>query len=331
MILADKIMNERKKTGMSQEELAEKLSVSRQSVSKWEGAQAVPDLQRIIQMAEIFGVTTDYLLRDEIQEIAVVEEALPERTGAAVRKVSLEEANQYLQIRKKNIPLVTTGVSLCILSPAFMITLLGLAEKENAIWGETVAVAVGLPILLVLVMISVALFLYAGAKEKAFEYLEKEEIETEYGVTGMVKEARNATEPKRLALLISGVGLCIVSAIPLLITSLLECSDAIILMMVAVLLGIIAIAVNLIVRSSMIEESWQRLLQEGDYTVKEKGNAPLFNSVAQIYWTIVTAIYIGVSFLTGLWGISWVIWPIAAMIYGVIVVILRAVVTGSKK
>ena len=61
MILADKIMNERKKNGWSQEELAEKLSVSRQSVSKWEGAQAVPDLQKIIAMSEVFGVSIDYL------------------------------------------------------------------------------------------------------------------------------------------------------------------------------------------------------------------------------------------------------------------------------
>ena len=64
MILADKIMNERKKNGWSQEELAEQLNVSRQSVSKWEGAQAIPDLQKIIAMAELFGVSTDYLLKD---------------------------------------------------------------------------------------------------------------------------------------------------------------------------------------------------------------------------------------------------------------------------
>ena len=63
MILADKIMNERKKNGWSQEELAEQLNVSRQSVSKWEGAQAIPDLQKIIAMAELFGVSTDYLLK----------------------------------------------------------------------------------------------------------------------------------------------------------------------------------------------------------------------------------------------------------------------------
>ena len=68
MILAEKISEERKKNGWSQEELAEKLSVSRQSVSKWESGQSVPDLNRILEMARIFGVTTDYLLKDEIEE-----------------------------------------------------------------------------------------------------------------------------------------------------------------------------------------------------------------------------------------------------------------------
>ena len=61
MILADKIIELRKKNGWSQEELAEKLHVSRQAVSKWEGAQSVPDLNKIISMADIFGVSTDYL------------------------------------------------------------------------------------------------------------------------------------------------------------------------------------------------------------------------------------------------------------------------------
>ena len=67
MILADKIMEERKKNGWSQEELADKLSVSRQAVSKWESSQSVPDLQRVIQLAEIFNVSTDYLLKDEVE------------------------------------------------------------------------------------------------------------------------------------------------------------------------------------------------------------------------------------------------------------------------
>lgn len=68
MIFADKLITLRKKAGWSQEELAEKLNVTRQSVSKWEGAQSVPDIDKILQLSRLFGVTTDYLLKDDAAE-----------------------------------------------------------------------------------------------------------------------------------------------------------------------------------------------------------------------------------------------------------------------
>ena len=68
MIFADKLIRLRKKNGWSQEELAEKLNVSRQAVSKWEGAQTVPELEKLLQMSALFGVTTDYLLKDELEQ-----------------------------------------------------------------------------------------------------------------------------------------------------------------------------------------------------------------------------------------------------------------------
>ena len=66
MILAEKITMLRKKNGWSQEDLAMKLDISRQSVSKWESTASIPDLDKLIKLSEIFGVSTDYLLKDEI-------------------------------------------------------------------------------------------------------------------------------------------------------------------------------------------------------------------------------------------------------------------------
>ena len=99
MILADKIVENRKKNGWSQEELAEKLGVSRQSVSKWESAQAVPDLKKILQLSELFGVTTDYLVKDELeeapaQEVAPVDNGIEETT----RTVTMEEAASFFEV-----------------------------------------------------------------------------------------------------------------------------------------------------------------------------------------------------------------------------------------
>lgn len=63
MNLSQRIQALRKAGGMSQEEMADRLGVSRQAVSKWESEQSVPDLDRVVQMCELFGVTSDYLLR----------------------------------------------------------------------------------------------------------------------------------------------------------------------------------------------------------------------------------------------------------------------------
>ena len=66
MIFADKLIRLRKKAGLSQEDLAEKLQVSRQAVSKWESAQTLPELEKLLQLSALFGVSTDYLLKDEM-------------------------------------------------------------------------------------------------------------------------------------------------------------------------------------------------------------------------------------------------------------------------
>lgn len=98
MILADKIIRLRKKNGWSQEELADKMNVSRQAVSKWEGAQTIPDLEKILQLGVLFGVTTDYLLKDEIED---EEFANDNSSDTSVKKITIEEANSYLEQRKR--------------------------------------------------------------------------------------------------------------------------------------------------------------------------------------------------------------------------------------
>ena len=100
MILADKITALRKKAGWSQEELAEQLGVTRQSVSKWEGAQSVPDMDKVVQMSRLFGVTTDFLLKDELSE----EEPAPEGCDSPLRRVTMAEASEYLACAAKAKP-----------------------------------------------------------------------------------------------------------------------------------------------------------------------------------------------------------------------------------
>ena len=191
MILADKIIEERKRIGLSQEELAEKLNVSRQSVSKWEGAQSIPDINRIIMLAEIFGVTTDYLLKDDAVRDAgdSVKESAEHPRNA--RKLSLEEASEFLRLRKSYAPKFALGVMLCIWSPIAIILLGGLYEEKTINISENAVGGIGVSVLILMIAAAVALFINSSSKLDKFKFLENEEIETAYGVDGMVKEKKD--------------------------------------------------------------------------------------------------------------------------------------------
>lgn len=326
MILADKIINERKKNGWSQEELAEKLSVSRQSVSKWEGAQAVPDLQKIIAMADIFGVSTDYLLKDEMELDSIpmtTPTTVDSTSDSSIRRVSLEEANEFVDLSRKNAPKIANGVSLCILSPVVLILLAGLSDNPAIGLSANVASAIGLIVLLALVAFAVYIFILFGSYTKKFEYIEKEQIETAYGVTGMAQERKKAMEGRRTSHIAIGVILCICCSLPLLVTSCLELDDFIIISMVCVLLIIVSIAVNLFVRVGIEWESYNKLLQEGDYRIRNKKSNKLVEGVSGIYWSITLAIYLGWSFVTMQWEFTWIVWPVAAVLFGAISCITR--------
>ena len=327
MIFADKLIEERKRNGWSQEELADKLQVSRQSVSKWESAQSIPDINRILQLADLFGVSTDYLLKDtqtrpgENGEIVESVEGLMD-----VRKVSMEEANQYLSFQEKFASLVAMAVSLCVLSPVVLIILAGFSEDGVFGVSENLAAGVGVITLLLMVAVAVYIFIRYGMAEQKYDYLEKSAIDTEYGVAGMVREKKNAYQEVYSKGIAIGVIMCVLSVIPLLISAFVSAPDYIVCSMVGVLLTIIAIAVHIFVRVGMIQGSFDRLLEEGDYSVAKKKKSPVIEGVATIFWLLATAIYLGFSFATERWEITWIVWPIAGVLFGVVITITKMII-----
>ena len=97
MILAEKIIKLRKQNGWSQEDLAMHMGVSRQSVSKWESMTSIPDLDKIVKLSNLFGVSTDYLLKDDMEEEHVPELTIdPVAEEFTKRKITLDEANEYM-------------------------------------------------------------------------------------------------------------------------------------------------------------------------------------------------------------------------------------------
>jgi len=313
MILADKIIMLRKKCGWSQEELAEKLNVSRQSVSKWEGAQSVPDLDKILQMSKIFGVTTDYLLKDEIEdnEMLVDEEHEEKDT----RWVTVEEARAFIEVKEKTADKVAMGVSLCIVSPVIMFMLIALSESNRITMSENTASAIGIISVIMIVTAAVALFVASAMKTGAYEYLEKEFIETAYGVNGMVRQKKADYADTYNLYNVIGVCSCILAAVPLIGISIFTEDGAMVLAGLSLTLIIVSVGVNFLIRSGIRWASYQKLLQEGDYAVKTKKENKIAEPLDICYWLVIAGIYLGYSFVTMTWERSWIIWPVAAVFF----------------
>ncbi len=92
MNLSEKIVKLRKMNGWSQEELADKLNVSRQAISRWEGGTAQPDATNILSLSKLFGVSTDYLLNDEYEsdrDIPIVQAINKEKEDLVLKKKQL--------------------------------------------------------------------------------------------------------------------------------------------------------------------------------------------------------------------------------------------------
>ena len=327
MILADKIIDLRKKNGWSQEELAEMLGVSRQSVSKWEGAQSVPDMARIVRMSEIFGVTTDYLLKDDAEPVALAE---PDAISAA-RTVGMEEANAFLGAKETNSRHIALGVLLCILSPIALILLGGAQDLGLIPLTDVQAGGIGLVTLILMVGAAVALFVTSGLRTAPYEYLEKEPIDTLYGVDGMVRERRDRFQRTFNSQLTLGIVLCVVGVLPLFLAMIFcrEGSFALVAS-IGVMLALIAFGVMLIVRVSVIWGSYQMLLQEGDYSREAKEDLKRHGNLSGIYWGLVTAGYLAWSFITMRWDRTWIVWPIAAVAYAAIFSIVKALTKKDR-
>lgn len=308
MNFSEKLIALRKGRGWSQEDLAEQLDISRQSVSKWESSASLPDLDKIIHLSDIFGVTTDYLLRDEqLPESApVIKDEQP-----ALRRMDDDEVFTYLALVENEAPRFAFATMLCVLSPIPLIATSALSEMLPAVNVEPL-MFITLAILLLMVAFAVRMFIAGGIKLSPYDYLEQEPLHIS-AAAKLETQARQAAQQEDFTSgVVRGVTLCIISAVPLLLVAGFGLSGSTVIFTVCLLLALVAIAVRIFVRVGLVRESYSKILQTGDYTTEAKKHAP----IASIYWCGVTAVYLAVSFITVAWHRTWIIWPVAGVLFG---------------
>jgi len=347
-MLADKISTLRKKHGLSQEAFAEQLDVSRQAVSKWESGSTFPEIDKIVRMSEMFGVTTDYLLKDAPNEHSEIPEEKgtvcdddpviigsdtcedscenePKESGHT-RRVTVGELSDYISGVRKNAFVLALSVLLCIVSPALLIFLLGASEYPGIAGfaiSQEMAVAFGVALLLLVVAVATAGFILVGLSDKKLEAVEAMSLGGENDDTFAMLSAESARCERPFAVcLVIGIVLCILSPLPLIFFSVAKFSGFHVLCSVAALLAIVAVGVFLIVCVCTVKERYDEFLNgrkaEETTSRTKTRKAKMFDAIEDVYWIGVTAAYLVWSFASMKWHITWIIWVIAALAWAAI-------------
>lgn len=354
MQLAEKIYERRKQLGLSQEQFAEKLCISRQAVSKWESGQSMPDLDKIIAMSDLFGVSTDYLLKDASQEDGIQnhEEAKiqeeevvsndqtvwkeaqkngqegtvePPKTSMG-RLLDREETERFMQVRKKAANGIAFGVLLCIISAAVVV--LGDVLSPETDGGVYVI------FMFVLVMVAVGLFIYHGMALGRVHQRLGLQVRLPENLLREIEEKDTSFHDKFVLYIVAGVMLCIGGVIPPMMVGVIVAESERNGDIGAIaLLCMVAVAVFLFVRAGITKSTYDILLgrQKTPAMEEKEKKETLMGAVMGFYWCIVTAIYLLISFLSRQWGYTWIIWPVAGVLSGAIGIVVNYVTKNRKQ
>lgn len=316
MIFADKLIKLRRQRGWSQEELAEIMNVTRQSVSKWESMQSLPDLDRILQLSNLFGVSTDYLLKDEIEE-AQEEVQIHEEKENESHYVTAQEAEDFINVKRKIATPLSIGVFLCIVSPICLLMLAVFSDNNiKSYFSENTAVGVGIIVLLAFVAVAVGIFIFCGSKTSQYQYMEKEILNVDSNAVKKVRSEKDRFSKVYTANTIAGVIFCVLGVVPLLAGAIINGdNDIVVMTCLCISIFIVAVGVMLLTRVNTINNAFNMLLQEGDFSKDKKRRNPLVSVVCVTYWLSAVAIFLLWSFLTDKWDLSWIVWPVAGVLF----------------
>lgn len=260
---------------------------------------------------------------DELGDTLGIKQAIENKTDIPL--VSYEEARNYIEDSRAIAPKTAFGVLLCIMSPNILFLLLGLSTLKIVNIKEELLVATGLIVLICLVAKGVSYFIRFSSQLERYEYLEKNQFELDYRTEQMVRGIQSEHELVYKSTVSNSVVLYILSALPVIITPLVFEAEGLIILSLIITITIVAASTYNIISKGGVNEACNVLLQEGEYSVKIKSNKTL-QIVTRVYWFVIVAIYLGYSFITNNWAMSWIIWPVAGVLFGAV----RAIIDGRS-
>lgn len=241
------------------------------------------------------------------------------------RYVDREEAEAFIEMSRRTSIWVSFGVMLCILSPCALIYIGTLQDYSKNGISDGMIVLFGLIPLLLLVAIAVVMFCWNGMKMEKYEYMKKENFQMDAAFKEVLKQRQEQEKPKATLKLIIGILLCIFSVMPLLVVGAMFDDDLYAVYALIFLLVMVSVSIWFFIAGGSTVNSLKILLQEEEFSKEGKKSQKLMDVIGGIYWPVATVIYLGWSFWTMDWGFTWIVWPIAGILYGVIASICNIV------
>ena len=326
MSFGENIVYYRKQSGITQEELAERLYVSRQTVSRWENSSAFPDVEMLIRLCDIFNCDMDTLVRGDA-----------EKKNSEKLKFSTTESEIDIAKYDKHMNLFALLISLGVWLIIFAVSLTVFTSGFNG--GELISVIV----LFALLSISVADFIFCGINHTNF-------MRENPRMPSYPEEKIKAFLKKMPWFIITATVLIFIGVILLIIMNYDENSIPVDVeknfwehLSAAIFLSIISVSTFLYVYSGIIyskfnvKEYNDACISEGFIASDESENGldekkkRLNDSISSIIMLSATAIFLLLGFLKNLWHPAWVAFPIGGICCGICSVILDIVFRGSKK
>lgn len=228
--------------------------------------------------------------------------------------LTLTEAQEFYLWSKRRASMIAAGVFLCILSPVPLFFLFSLFHNNPNV--DVIAGGGGVCALLFLVALAVGLFIQEQGLNKKWKWLQTKPFSCDQEVKDFAYACEEQEQRNHTLSIALGVSLCVLSPIPLILGAMFLPEEWVVAM-VGFLLMIVGMGVYLIVLTNLRKEGWQMLSQEGEYTPIGKRQTQVQESLGSVYWCVITGIYLWWSFASQKWDFTWIIWPLAAIAFGI--------------
>lgn len=333
MILADKIIRLRKKNGWSQEELANEIGVSRQSVSKWEGAQSVPDLDKILKLGKIFGVSTDYLLKDDIEEIPEEKKEQPapevqQPTDEETVTMTIGDVTEFFKRTDLTSIIKATAFALMICSSAVLMLFINLGVlTQNSSFNS-----IGVALMTMMIEVGVILLFAEYKLSKKYSYTDMEKLEFEYGGTSVAEDKKEKFGKKYSIMKRVGIALCIVFAVSLIILLTLNIAGAETVLwcsVFALMMLSLGGGTFLLTFANNRLDNIDRILEEGKFTRGNKKRAAGIRVFGTIYACIFLLATVVTMFINA--TVCFIVMTSGVLLYLVIYAALDSQLIKKKK